>query len=135
MGFGKAISTCLTKFFTFAGRASRSEYWYFYLFFVLAAIGAGFIDGFVGSTISDEDGEYGGGLLLVAAILVLFIPQLAVTVRRLHDTDRSGWWWWISLIPLVGGIILLVWLCTRGTEGNNRYGQNPLNPVPVGVFD
>ena len=72
---------------------------------------------------------------MVAAILVLFIPQLAVTVRRLHDTDRSGWWWWISLIPLVGGIILLVWLCTRGTEGNNRYGQNPLNPVPVGVFD
>ena len=135
MGFGQAVSSCLSKFFTFAGRAPRSEYWYFYLFFVLAIVVTVFIDAAVGTALTDENGEYGGGLLLVAAILILFFPQLSVTVRRLHDTDRSGWWWWISLIPFVGGIILLVWMCMRGTEGNNRYGPNPLNPVPVAVFD
>jgi uncharacterized membrane protein YhaH (DUF805 family) len=134
MGFRQAISSCLSKFFTFAGRAPRSEYWYFYLFFVLAIVVAVLIDGAVGAALSNESGEY-GGLLAMAAVLILFFPQLSVTVRRLHDTDRSGWWWWISLIPLVGGIILLVWMCTRGTEGNNSYGPNPLNPVPVGVFD
>lgn len=134
MGFGQAISSCLSKFFTFAGRSPRSEYWYFYLFFVLAIVGAVLIGGVVSAALSDESGEY-GGLVAMAGVFILFFPQLSVTVRRLHDTDRSGWWWWISLIPLVGGIILLVWMCTKGTEGSNRYGPNPLNPVPVAVFD
>ena len=135
MGFGKAVTTCLGKFFTFAGRAPRSEYWYFYLFFLICIIAAVVIDGMLNTIILDENGEFAGGMLMVLTILALFIPQLAVTVRRLHDLDRSGWWWWLGLVPLVGGIILLVWFCMRGTEGNNRFGPNPLNPVPVGVFD
>ena len=135
MGFGQAVSSGLRKFFTFAGRAPRSEYWYFYLFFILSALGAGFADGVIGAASFNETGEFEGGGLLIVAILVLFIPQLAVTVRRLHDLDRSGWWWWLGLVPLVGGLVLLVWFCMRGTEGNNRYGPNPLNPVPVSVFD
>ena len=134
MGFSQAISSCLSKFFTFSGRAPRSEYWYFYLFFVLAIVVAVLIGGATSAARSDEGGEY-GGLVTMAAVLVLFFPQLSVTVRRLHDLDRSGWWWWLSLVPLVGGLILLVWFCMKGTDGNNRYGPNPLNPVPVAVFD
>jgi uncharacterized membrane protein YhaH (DUF805 family) len=134
MGFGQAISSCLSKFFTFAGRAPRSEYWYFYLFFVLAIVVAVLIGGVTSAALSDESGEY-GGLVTMAAVLILFFPQLSVTVRRLHDLDRSGWWWWLSFVPLVGGLVLLVWFCLKGTEGNNRSGPNPLNPVPVGVFD
>ena len=67
---------------------------------------------------------YGWILLIVG--LGLFLPTLAVQVRRLHDLDRSGWWILISLIPLVGAIILLVWACTKGTDGENRFGSDPL---------
>src|SRR5690348_4200030 len=130
MGFGQAIKTCLSKYFTFAGRAPRSEYWYFYLFFVLIIVVAGVIDGALGP----QAGGF-GTFLFFAAILVLFIPQVSVTVRRLHDLDRSGWWFWLGLVPLVGGLILLFWFCMKGTEGENQYGPNPLNPVPVAVFD
>ena len=135
MSFGKAVSSCLAKFFTFAGRAPRSEYWFFYLFFVLCAIAGAVLDAVIGTATYDEAGEYDGGILVVVAVLGLFIPQLSVSIRRLHDIDRSGWWWWISLIPIVGGLVLLVWACMRGTEGNNRFGPNPLHPVPVAVFD
>jgi uncharacterized membrane protein YhaH (DUF805 family) len=135
MGFGEAVSSGLRKFFTFAGRAPRSEYWYFYLFFLLAIVAGAILDYQLEMASFDEAGEYDGGLLVVLVVLALFIPQLSVTIRRLHDINRSGWWWWLGLIPIVGGIVLLVWLCTRGTEGSNRYGPNPLNPVPVAVFD
>lgn len=59
--------------------------------------------------------------------LVVLIPSISVAVRRLHDTDRSGWWWWLALIPLVGIIILIVWWATEGTRGPNRYGEDPLS--------
>jgi uncharacterized membrane protein YhaH (DUF805 family) len=135
MGFGKAVSTCLAKSFTFAGRAPRSEYWYFYLFFLIAIIAGVVLDQLFGTAVLDEAGEYEYGPLAVLAVLGLFIPQLSVGVRRLHDLNRSGWWLWLSLIPFVGGIVLLVWNCMRGTDGNNRYGPDPLNPIPVAVFD
>ena len=57
---------------------------------------------------------------------MILLPSLAVAVRRLHDTDRSGWWWWLILIPLVGIIVLIVWWATQGTRGPNRYGEDPL---------
>ena len=60
--------------------------------------------------------------------LLLFLPNIAVQVRRLHDLDRTGWWLWIFLVPLVGAILLLVWFCTRGTDGPNRHGPDPLPP-------
>jgi uncharacterized membrane protein YhaH (DUF805 family) len=56
----------------------------------------------------------------------VFLPSISVTVRRLHDTDHSGWWWWIGLIPLVGIIVLIVWWATPGTRGPNKYGEDPL---------
>lgn len=106
--FGEAVSTCFTKYFTFSGRASRSEYWFFALL--------GFIIGLI------------PGLNLLG--LVLFIPSLAVTVRRLHDTDRSGWWMLLALIPLIGGIVLLVFMCLEGTRGPNRFGADPKQSLP-----
>src|SRR5262245_45886208 len=103
MGFGKAISSGLAKYFTFTGRAPRSEYWYFYLFFLLCMFAGGFVDGVLHG-VQGDDGEAAFSPFLVLSLLVLFIPLLSVTVRRLHDLDRSGWWWWLGLIPLVGGL-------------------------------
>jgi len=93
------------------------------------------VAGFIGGAVDAASGGETGTVLLVAVILLVFIPQLSVTVRRLHDLDRSGWWFWPGLVPLVGGLILLVWFCMKGTEGDNQYGPNPLNPVPLAVFD
>ena len=100
MGFAEAVSTCLSKYATFDGRASRPEYWWFALFGVLVSI--------VGSIIDATAGTYVVGLLLGLALL---LPSLAVGVRRLHDTGRSGWWLLIAIIPLIGGIWLIVLLC------------------------
>jgi uncharacterized membrane protein YhaH (DUF805 family) len=112
MTFSDSIKTCLSKYTTWQGRATRSEYWYFYLFMLICMVVAAVIDS--------------NGYLAVLVVLGLTLPQLAVTVRRLHDTGRSGWWYWIGLIPLVGGILLLVWFCSRGTVGSNQYGSDPL---------
>jgi len=94
MGFGEAIKTCFSKYFTFSGRARRSEYWWFYLFTILLGIAAGIIDALVGG-VSEDIGIFG-----IIASLVTLIPSLAAQVRRLHDTGRSGWW--------IGGAIIAI---------------------------
>ena len=111
----------LKKYAVFTGRARRSEYWFFILFNVIISLVLGFIDGFLGL----GDPEAGVGLLSVIYGLAVLIPSIAVGVRRLHDTDRSGWWLLISLIPLIGGIVLLVFIVLDGTPGENRFGPNP----------
>jgi uncharacterized membrane protein YhaH (DUF805 family) len=113
MGFGQAITSGFSKYVEFGGRARRSEYWYWVLFQILAY--------FVVSLISIAVGAIGAVLLIVLA-LGLLLPSLAVTVRRLHDTDRSGWWFFIALVPAVGGIILIIFECQPGTPGENRFG-------------
>ena len=113
MGFGDAISTCFSKYATFTGRAVRPEYWYWVLFNVLVAIGLGIIQVVSGPTI--------GFTLRALFNLAVLVPSLAVGVRRLHDTDHSGWWILLSLVPVVGWIILLVWYCQRGTPATNRF--------------
>ncbi len=119
MGFTEAITTCLTKkYATFSGRASRSEYWWFYLFLTFGPI---VIIGLLYS-IFDIAGIAIGGL----ALLGLIIPNLAVLVRRLHDTNHSGWWFFISIVPIIGGLWLLFLLISAGTQGENNYGPNPL---------
>jgi len=105
------------KYADFEGRSRRSEYWYFALFNLLVSIGLLVIDSVLGF-----------GILYFVYILVSFIPNLSVSVRRLHDTNRSGWNLLISFIPLVGTIILIVWLATEGTAGPNEYGDDPKNP-------
>jgi uncharacterized membrane protein YhaH (DUF805 family) len=111
----------LKKYAVFSGRARRAEYWYFVLFNIIVAIVLSLIDTLLGTF----DFVQGVGLLSGLYSLAVLIPTLAVTVRRLHDVDRSGWWIFINLIPLIGTIVLLVFALTDGTPGSNRYGPNP----------
>jgi uncharacterized membrane protein YhaH (DUF805 family) len=111
----------LKKYAVFSGRSRRMEYWYFVLFNIIVSIVLGVIDGLLGTS-----GSYAGaGLLSGIYGLAVLIPSLAVTVRRLHDTDRTGWWILIALVPLIGVIVLLVFALLEGTPGNNQYGPNP----------
>lgn len=114
MGFGRAIATCLGKYAVFGGRASRSACWYFVLFQVLLTIALMVVDATVFRSAASVP--------VSLTILLLFLPGLAVTVRRLHDVDMSGWWVLLGFIPLFG-LYLLVLLCDRGTKGPNRFGM------------
>lgn len=111
----------LKQYATFSGRARRKEYWYFLLFHIIITTVLFAIDDNTGNLAAD--GEI--GLLSGLYTLAVLIPGLAVSVRRLHDTDRSGWWVLIGLIPLVGAIVLLVFALQDGTPGQNRFGPSP----------
>ena len=116
MDFSEAVKSVYSNYAKFDGRSRRSEYWYFTLFTVLVYIAVLILAQFMGRTAM---------ILLYAFALASLIPGIAVTVRRLHDTDRSGWWILIDLIPLIGAIILIVFLVQEGTGGDNSYGQSP----------
>lgn len=125
MTFGEAVNTCLKqKYATFQGRAARSEYWWFTLFSILVQIAAQIVFGVLASM--GDAMALIGLVVMVVVILGLIAPGISVLVRRLHDTGRSGWWFWIALVPLVGGIVLLVFLVSKGTEGDNQFGADPL---------
>jgi uncharacterized membrane protein YhaH (DUF805 family) len=111
MDFMTAVKTCFAKYATFTGRAIRSEYWWFALFTFGASLIATLIDVMLGLP----------SILSTLVNLALLLPGIAVGVRRLHDTDRSGWWWLIVLVPGVGIIVLIVFMCLEGTEGANRF--------------
>ena len=111
----------LKKYAVFSGRSRRKEYWYFALFSLLIFIALGVVDGMVGF-FSIEPGI---GLLGAIFALLMFIPSLAVGVRRLHDTNRSGWWTLLCLVPCIGHFVLLVFLVQDSKPGENRYGSNP----------
>jgi uncharacterized membrane protein YhaH (DUF805 family) len=115
VGFGQAISSGFSNYVNFSDRACRSEYWFWTLFVVIADIVAFGIDAAI-------------GMQIVSSLfgLAVLLPGIAVVIRRLHDLDRTGWWIFIWFIPLVGWIILLIWFCTRGTDGPNRFGPDPL---------
>ena len=106
---------CWKKYAEFSGRARRQEFWMFVLFNILATFVAGFLEGLLGT----------GGALYGLYYLAVLIPSFAVSVRRLHDTDHSGWWIFINLVPLIGFIIYLVFLCSDSKSGENRFGPNP----------
>ena len=106
MTFLKSVETCFYKFIEFNGRASRSEFWWFYLFVIICWI--------IGFAL--------GPIIEAIIILGLLIPYIAVQARRLHDIGKSGWLQLISLIPLIGAIILIVWSATEGTKKKNKYG-------------
>jgi uncharacterized membrane protein YhaH (DUF805 family) len=105
----------LKKYAVFSGRARRREYWMFFLFNFLISFGLGFIEGAIGIP----------GIISFLYCCAVIIPGLAVCVRRLHDTGRSGWWFFIAFVPIAGGIILLVLLLLDSTPGDNQYGINP----------
>lgn len=116
------------KYAVFSGRSRRKEYWFFVLFNIIVAFILGFIDGLTGSFSM----ESGFGLLSAIYTLAAFIPGLAVSVRRLHDTNRSGWWLLLGFIPLVGAIVLIVFFVQDSDAGQNQYGPNPKgNTVPA----
>ena len=114
MNFGEAIKSGFGNYVTFSGRAARSEFWYWTLFSALADLGGGIIDGALGT-----------GLIGVVISLALLLPGVAVSVRRLHDLDRTGWWALIAFTG-IGIILLIVWDCMKGTTGSNRFGADPL---------
>jgi uncharacterized membrane protein YhaH (DUF805 family) len=134
MNFMDAVKSVYRNYATFSGRACRSELWWFFLFQIIVAIIIGFIEvplGLGSSSYAVGDGAvsagFSGGILSGIWALANLVPNLAVGVRRLHDTDRSGWWLLIGLVPLVGAIVLIVFYCTRGTTGPNRFGEDPLS--------
>lgn len=109
----------LKKYVVFSGRARRKEFWMFALINLAISIVLGILDGILGT----RSGGFGiiGGIYSLAVLL----PSLAVSVRRLHDTNRTGWWILIGLIPIVGIIILIVFYATEGAAGDNQYGPDP----------
>jgi len=111
----------LKKYAMFKGRARRKEYWYFVLFNILITIVLGAIDGVTGLFSPDA----GIGLLSGLYSLAVLIPSIAVSARRLHDTNRSGWWLLISLVPLIGAIVLLIFMVLDSQAGKNQYGSTP----------
>jgi uncharacterized membrane protein YhaH (DUF805 family) len=113
MAFGEAISDGFSKYATFSGRSSRSAYWWWILFYVLVLVGASIIDAAAKTP-----------AFAVLVWLGFLIPNLAVLVRRLHDTDRSGWWVLIGLIPFFGAIVLIVFACIDSGPPN-KYGDGP----------
>ncbi len=117
MNFATAVRSGLTQYAGFTGRARRAEYWWFALFTFIVGIVASIIDGIAQT-------------LVVSLIveLALLLPSLAIGVRRLHDTSRSGWWILIGLVPIAGAIVLIVFFCQDSHSGTNRFGPSPKYP-------
>jgi len=128
MGFGQAVKHVFSNYATFQGRASRSEFWWFYLFMIIVNTVLYSIY-FVGLSGSQEGSmsplAIVGGILLAVWFLATIIPVIAVWVRRLHDSDKSGWWYLLVFACGVGGIVLLVFALLPGTPGPNKYGEGP----------
>lgn len=118
MTFVQAISSCFRNYATFSGRAVRSEFWYWYLFVAIVLAVFGGIDQRLYPGLSM--GPF--TLVNMAVVLALILPSLAVSVRRLHDIDRTGWWILIS-VTVIGTIVLIYWACLRGAPGPNRFGN------------
>lgn len=118
MSFMDAVRSVLSKYATFSGRARRSEYWWFVLFYLIVAVVATAIDSAAGLPQTA-----GNGPVTMLVALALLLPSLAVTARRLHDTGRSGWWMLLSLIPF-GGLVVLIF-AVQDSRGPNAWGQSP----------
>jgi len=122
MGFGDAVRTCWRKYGDFDGRAQRSEFWWWILFVTLLQIAASIVltvllivfqnAGFL---------QWLGVLIFMIVVLAVILPSIAVSVRRLHDRDLSGWWYLLGFVPF-GSIVLFVWYVLPGTPAPNRYG-------------
>lgn len=120
----------LKKYAVFEGRASRTEYWMYFLFSVIVSIILGVLDSILGIRSS-----YGLGLLGSLYSLAVLLPGLGVTIRRLHDTGRSGWWFLIVLVPFVGWIVLLAFMIRDSQPGDNQYGPSVKgSPAPAAAI-
>jgi len=118
------------RYFDFAGRSRRKEYWMFLLGVIIVAVVLGLIESALGM-----GGSVGGiyGPLSLIFLIAIIIPGIAVQVRRFHDQDKSGWFVLINFVPYVGGLIVLVFMLMEGTRGPNRYGPDPKEGEARGV--
>ena len=116
----------LKKYAVFSGRARRKEYWMFVLFNFIFSLVASLIDLGIGIL---TFAVFGFGLLSILYALAVFVPGLAVSVRRLHDVGKSGWYLLINLIPIAGPIWFLVLTCMDSQPGDNKYGPNPKEEI------
>ena len=121
----------LRRYAEFSGRSQRKEYWMFFLFQIIVVVVLGIIEGALGLT-GMVAGAYGP--LTALFWLAVLIPGIAVGIRRLHDTDRSGWWLLLAFVPIVGAIVLIVFFVTDGTRGPNRFGPDPKDPGQAEAF-
>ena len=127
MGFMDAVKNAImNNYANFSGRASRSEFWWWTLFYFLVSIPVSFIDLIIGIEPIPGYGPFG-----IILIIGLFLPNFGIIFRRLHDTGRSGWWYWILLVPCVGFIVLIVFLAQDGEPHPNAYGEVPTNILPT----
>jgi len=122
MNFTEAVKTCFSKAFDFQGRASRSEYWFWVLFLLTCNFALGFLEGLIGPRNLLAADIAALNLLFFA---LTFMPGLSVTIRRLHDTGRTGWWWLINLVPVIGWIVMLFFAIQEGEGRQNAYGPEP----------
>ena len=127
MSYMDATKSCLQQYVGFSGRASRSEYWFAYLSFIVAVMGM-FTLSIVSLFVVDALASL-MGLLTFGVYIGGFLPLLAVSVRRLHDLGKSGWMMLLVFVPIVGGILLLVWFVSDGQAHDNAYGAVPTNTL------
>ena len=128
MDFFTAVGLGFKQFAQFRGRASRAEYWYWFLFTVLLGVGLSLVleYSFVGDFVAGILGEGLQESLPTLVGIILFLPSLAVSARRLHDTNKSAWWLLLILVPVVGWIVLIVFYCRRSDSRKNAYGRSPV---------
>ena len=121
------IDTIKNRYAQFTGRASRSEFWYFALFYFLLDVAVLIIDTYllnpVLGVVPQQAGQ--GGVLQMLFALALLVPSIALGIRRLHDIGKSGWWYLLVFIPLIGWLLLLYFYVTDSQPGTNRFGENP----------
>jgi oligopeptide transport system ATP-binding protein len=125
MTFDGTVVSGFRRYVDFGGRSSRSECWYWYLFTLVAGVALLILD-FVAAT---------NGVLGLIFFLAVLIPGTAIGVRRLHDIDRSGWWLLIGAVPIIGEIVLIIWLATDGDTDENRFGPDPLGRAQLDLAD
>ena len=125
MGFAEAIKSFWSNYATFKGRARRSEYWFIQLFLIITNVAVGAIDlVLMNGDVDRFIANGGGGIVGLVWILVTIVPALAVLVRRLHDTGKSGWWVLMGFVPFAGAIVLFVFTVLDSTSGENKYGPS-----------
>jgi len=126
LDFQRALRSFWKRYRDFWGRSRRSEYWFIQLFLVVTNIAVAIIDlALMGWDVDRFIANGGGGIVGLVWILVTIVPALAVLVRRLHDTGKSGWWALVGFLPLVGAVVLLVFTVTDSSPGENKFGLSP----------
>jgi len=134
MNFTDAVKAYFLKWNDFRSRSSRSEYWWATLFVTLASFPVGFIIGFVIGILfltagfSETTMEIVVGIVMLPIQIFIIIASTCLVIRRLHDVDKSGWWYLI-IFTIIGIIPLLIWHCSKGTDGDNRFGKDPLEQL------